>query len=77
MEKIMDDFAQKFAEEIKNMNPQELALLNDVYLSFSSKFIEYVREIDPILFNRALDYASTVEEETLEDETYEDDSIEE
>ena len=31
----------KFNEEIKKMKPEEIRLLNEVYLMFSSKFIEY------------------------------------
>jgi hypothetical protein len=36
-----EDFNEDFNEEIKKMKPEEIRLLNEVYLMFSSKFIEY------------------------------------
>jgi|APGre2960657444_1045066.scaffolds.fasta_scaffold326311_2 uncharacterized membrane protein len=55
-----EDFNEDFNEEIKKMKPEEIRLLNEVYLMFSSKFIEYIREMDTELFKRATDYATTV-----------------
>ena len=52
--------ADDFINKIKSMNTEELGILHAAYLSFSSKFIEYVREVDPVTFKRALDYAATV-----------------
>jgi len=53
MEKIMN-------EEFKNMTPEEIEQFEDAYLMFTSNFIEYIREVHPDVFKRALDYAVTV-----------------
>ena len=57
---MTDNYPEDFNEEIKKMNSNEIAVLHTAYLVFSSKFIEYVREMDTELFKRALDYAATV-----------------
>lgn len=56
----MNENPEDFIEEIKKMNKSEVMLLNNIYLEFSSKFIEYIREIDTELFKRATDYALTI-----------------
>ena len=61
----MSDDQEEFMDKIKNMNMDEMTALHVAYLSFSSKFIEYIREIDPVLFKRALDYGSTVSDSAI------------
>lgn len=42
------------------LSRQEVNMITDAYLSFSAKFIEYVREVDAELFKRASNYAETI-----------------
>lgn len=58
---MINDYSDDFNKEIKKMKPKEIRLLNEAYLMFSSKFIEYIREMDTELFKRATDYAATVD----------------
>jgi len=44
----------------ENMTPEEIEEFEDAYLIFTCNFIEYVREVHPDVFERALDYATTV-----------------
>lgn len=61
---MINEYPGDFNEEIKKMNNTEMAVLQSVYLVFSSKFIEYIREMDAELFKRALDYAATINVKT-------------
>ena len=63
---MTNDDPNDIIEQIKQMNKEELNAMNVAYLSFSSKFIEYVREVDPTTFKRALNYAATVVDTTIE-----------
>jgi len=47
-------------EDFKNMTPEEIEQFEDAYLMFTSNFIEYIREVYPDVFKRALDYAVTI-----------------
>lgn len=58
MEKNMNENLNP--ENFENMTPEDLENFQDSYLIFTSNFIEYVREIYPDVFNRAADYATTI-----------------
>ncbi len=53
--KVLVDFDDGATLSFKNEQEME-----DAYFLFTTNFIDYVKEINPELFNRALDYASTI-----------------
>jgi hypothetical protein len=48
-----DDFENDYTEDEKH----ESRLLVRAYLTFTSRFSEYIREVDESLWNKAIDYA--------------------
>ncbi len=47
-------------KDFENLSEEEIQEMEDAYFLFTTNFIDYVKEINPELFNRALDYASTI-----------------
>tara|TARA_B100000900_G_C20593462_1_gene722455 strand:+ start:2085 stop:2351 length:267 start_codon:yes stop_codon:yes gene_type:complete len=51
----MDD--EDFLDEYSSENEENAARLVKAYLTFTSRFSEYIREVDESLWNKAIDFA--------------------
>jgi len=49
------------SDKFKKLSQKELNIVSSIYLNFSTNFIEYIKELDPEMYKRAVDYASTVD----------------
>ena len=54
-----EDEDEELSEEEELMELEEDLLVKEALLEFSFKFSEYIREMDPELWKRAVDYAVT------------------
>jgi len=57
-------------DDLEDINEEDLTqeqseMVANAYLSFTDKFAEYIRQMDPNLFKRAVDYAKTFTEEDI------------
>ena len=57
-------------DDLEDINEEDLTqeqseMVANVYLSFTDKFADYIRQMDPNLFKRAVDYAKTFTEEDI------------
>lgn len=59
-DEILND--ESLTEEEREIKEKKII---EAYLSFTSKFSDYVRQIDPLLWKRAVDYAKTFTEEDV------------
>jgi hypothetical protein len=59
-DEILND--ESLSEEEKELKEKKIV---EAYLSFTSKFSDYVKQVDPLLWRRAVDYAKTFTEEDV------------
>jgi len=57
-------------DDLEDINEEDLTqeqseMVANAYLSFTDKFADYIRQMDPSLFKRAVDYAKTFTEEDI------------
>jgi hypothetical protein len=57
-------------DDLEDINEEDLTqeqseMVANAYLSFTDKFADYIRQMDPNLFKRAVDYAKTFTEEDI------------
>lgn len=57
-------------DDLEDINEEDLTqeqseMVANAYLSFTDKFADYIRQMDPGLFKRAVDYAKTFTEEDI------------
>jgi len=52
-------------EEFEELDPDTESKLMEAFMVFNRHFAEYVKQSDPVLFSRAVDYAKTFTEEDV------------